>query len=265
MGRLSGKRVVNTRAIHQAGELDDLLRRRGAVPLAYPCVAIVPPVDPGPLDDALRVLAAGGFAWLALTSANTVDALAQRGLDDTRCGGSSVAAVGPATASAARRLGLTIAIVPERYDGAAFAEAIPVRPGDRVLLPASEIADPELALGLTGRGAEVTTVPAYRTVVGAGGVDLPRLLTERRVDAVTLASASAVAGLVARLASEGCDSTLLNDVPLVCIGERTRRAALAHRLEWAVVAERATLEGLIETLERVLARHEDKGARWSRA
>jgi len=56
---LAGKRVVNTRAAHQAAELDDLLRGRGAVPVSYPCIAIAPPADPAPLDAALRDAAAG--------------------------------------------------------------------------------------------------------------------------------------------------------------------------------------------------------------
>ncbi|MCX7671089.1 MAG: uroporphyrinogen-III synthase, partial [Anaerolineae bacterium] len=77
-GPLQGKRIAVTRAAHQAGELDDLLRRRGAEPLPYPCIAIAPPADTGPLDAALRELAAGAFDWLVLTSRNAVDVLADR-------------------------------------------------------------------------------------------------------------------------------------------------------------------------------------------
>jgi uroporphyrinogen-III synthase len=266
MGALTGKRVVNTRATHQAAELDRLLRQRGAIPLAYPCVDIVPPQDSGSLEDALARLAAGGFDWLVLTSANTVEALGRLLRDDSGLAGrATVAAVGPATAAAARRLGLDVAVVPERHDGAALAKAILVQPGERVFLPGSEIARPELAAALTERGAAVTAVTAYRTVVGTGGVDLPGLLRDGGVDAAILASSSATEGLVERLNRDGGTVSLLDGLPLVCIGERTRETALKLGLVRASAAERATLDGLIEVLERVLEPTDAGVTRWSRA
>ena len=51
---LSGKHVVNTRALHQAAELDALLRERCAEPISYPCIDIRPPEDCAALDAALR-------------------------------------------------------------------------------------------------------------------------------------------------------------------------------------------------------------------
>ncbi|MCA9871777.1 MAG: uroporphyrinogen-III synthase, partial [Anaerolineae bacterium] len=75
---LAGKRIVVTRAAEQAGDLDELLRERGATPLPYPCIAIAVPEDAAPLDEALRGLAAGGYDWLVLTSRNAVAILAER-------------------------------------------------------------------------------------------------------------------------------------------------------------------------------------------
>lgn len=267
MGSLNGKRVVNTRGVHQAAELDRLLAERGAVSLAYPCIAIVPPPDRRPLLDAMTDLAAGRLDWLVLTSANTVEALACHDPDGrvAIAPGTAVAAIGPATAAAARQAGLAVAVLPDHHDGPALAAAIPVRPGERVLLPASEIARPELANALAARGAEVTTVTAYRTVIGEGGVDLPRLLAGSGVDAITLASSSAVDGLVARLSREGGSPSSLRGVPLVCIGERTRQTALERGLAAAVAAERSTLAGLIEALARRLSPDNAGGATWSRA
>ena len=101
---LRGKAIVNTRASHQASDFDLLIRERGAVPIAYPCIAIVPPDDTTELDAALKQLNAGGFDWLGLTSANTVYSLAQRlhKLDLMLTGKFKVAAVGPSTAEAAQ-------------------------------------------------------------------------------------------------------------------------------------------------------------------
>ena len=75
---LRGARVVVTRGRHQAGELDARLRGYGAVPVPYPCIAIVPPERSEPLDEALRAASAGEFDRLVLTSANSVLVLRRR-------------------------------------------------------------------------------------------------------------------------------------------------------------------------------------------
>ena len=74
MSVLTGARIVNTRALHQAGALDDLLTARGALPISFPCIEIAPPDDPQPLAAALAALARGTFKWVVFTSANGVDA-----------------------------------------------------------------------------------------------------------------------------------------------------------------------------------------------
>ena len=43
MNELAGKRIVNTRAAHQAAEFSALLRQHGAIPIEYPCIEIAPP------------------------------------------------------------------------------------------------------------------------------------------------------------------------------------------------------------------------------
>jgi len=229
-GGLAGKRVVVTRAKGQADELDDLLRQRGAEPVSYPCIAIVAPRDTGPLDEALSRLSAGGFDWLVLTSRNTVSELARRlrelGLrPDRRV---AVAAVGWATALAAEReLGLHAEVVPDETVAEALANEVARRlvPGARVLLCQADIARPELADLLDSAGAKVTPVAAYRTKLGSGGVDLPKLLAERSVDAITFTSASTARNLLLRLVAEGSGAEALERVCLACLGPVAAGAA----------------------------------------
>jgi uroporphyrinogen-III synthase len=256
-GSLAGKRVVNTRSLHQAAELDLLLREHGATSLSYPCLHIVPPLDVAPLDSALADLVAGRFEWLALTSANTVQAIAER-LAELRLSlpaepGFATVAIGPATAVTAEQLlGIRQTIVPPATRGDAVARAIPVAAGAHVLWPASDIARPEAAERLRQRGAEVTVVTAYRTVTGTGGVDLPHLLRNRQVDAVTFASPSAVDGLVARLRAEGGELADLDGVAVVCLGPLTQETALSRGLGQSLMSVSPALTDLIETLEAAL-------------
>ena len=71
---LAGRRVLVTRAAHQAGKLSDALRALGAEPVEVPVLEIGPPENLEPLDAALRKLAT--YDWLIFTSANAVRAVA---------------------------------------------------------------------------------------------------------------------------------------------------------------------------------------------
>ena len=252
---LASRKIVNTRAPHQAEELDRLLRARGATPLDYPCIDIAPPTDPSFLDATLLDAAAGRFGWLVLTSANTVRAIAVRldelGFDLRGATGLRVAAVGPATADAARaQLGLPGAVVPQEYVAESLVELVTAAAVCRVLLPQADLARPILADRLGAAGAEVTVVTAYRTVQGRGGVHLPRLLEENGVDAVILASPSAARHLLSRLEEEGGSAGQMERVRLACIGTVTARAARQLGLRVDVCPEEHTLPALVEALGR---------------
>jgi uroporphyrinogen-III synthase len=264
-GPLHGKRIVNTRAVHQANALDRLLEERGAIPLSYPCIAIAPPDDCTVLDRALRDLVDRRFSWLVFTSSNTVRAIANRlaELDIIAPDSMPIAVVGPATAVAVQEaFGRTPQFMPGRHDAAALAAGLPVRPGEAVLAPGSNIARPELARILAERGAKVTSVVAYRTVIGSGVVDLPGMLTDGLVDALTFASPSAVRGLFLRLANEGGSALSLLGLPAVCIGESTWRTAEELGLA-SLASPTQTLEGMVDTLERLFAPVGSGGRRWS--
>lgn len=257
MSGLAGRTVVNTRATHQAAELDALLEARGALPLPYPCIEMAPPEDPAPLDKALRRLAGGEFDWLVVTSANTAVALADRlrflGLALKPSASLRVAAVGPATAEAVRQqLGLPIAAMPGLYWGEAMIEVIRPAPGLRVLLPQSEIADRTVEDGLRDGGALVTRVDAYRTIIGRGGVELLALLDAGKVDAIAFTSASTVTNFVKRLEAKGGNIDLPAAVCIACIGPKTAYIArdLGLTVEArAVLPAEHTLEGMVDALE----------------
>ncbi len=114
---LAGRRVLVTRAAHQAGKLSDGLRALGAVPVEVPVLEIAPPDFFDPLDKAL--LQIDQYDWVIFTSANTVRALAKRGAEIGVAAqpkpNVKVAAVGEATAAAAREAGWSVTLVPESY------------------------------------------------------------------------------------------------------------------------------------------------------
>lgn len=257
---LSGRQVVVTQAAEQTPELAALLAQAGATALLYPCIAITPPADTTALDQALQLAACGGYEWLVLTSANAVRSIAARlaalKVASQQLAGVRIATVGAATAEAVHsELGLAVHLTPveEVAEGLATALETAVQPGDHILLPQAARARDVLAQRLKATGAAVTHVVAYETVRGAGGVDLPTLLAQRTVDAITLASSSAFTFLLERLTRERGDPAALHSVCLACIGPITARTVRDAGYTPAVVSKQQSLEGLVAALAEYFA------------
>ncbi|HET6347486.1 MAG TPA: uroporphyrinogen-III synthase [Candidatus Krumholzibacteria bacterium] len=256
---LENRRVVNTRAAHQAGAFDEILRAHGAMPLAYPCIAIEPVADTRDFDAALRDLAAGRYHWLALTSSNTVIATEQRlqALRISLAGAAfRTAAIGPSTCDAAReRLQVAAELLSEEYVAESLGGSLPVLPGERVLLPESEIARPTLAQLLRERGADVTVIPAYHTVRGRGGVDVPGMLTRGEVDAITFTSTSTVTNFIERVQHEGGRVQDALPVCAACIGPITADTAHNAGFTRIVTPEKYTIAALADALDDFFCHH----------
>jgi uroporphyrinogen-III synthase len=236
--------VVVTRAPGQAGQLARLLKEAGADPLEFPVIAIAPPPDAAPLRAALERL--DSYEWLVLTSANGV----LHGLGQQRPFTGGIAAVGPATAAALRELGWPVDWMPDEARGAALAEELPLRHGERVLILRSDLADGALASRLRARGARVDDVVAYRTVPRQEpSPELRRLFKEGTVDAVVLMSPSAVDGL---LNACGVDAALYARAALVSAGPTTSDRIRARGLALGAEAATPTPEAMIAALASAL-------------
>lgn len=123
---LAGRRILVTRAAHQAAKLSEALRELGAEPVEVPVLDIRPPESFDPLDHALRQLAV--YNWLIFTSANAVRVLVERteglGIALEAPSALKVAAVGAATARAAQDAGFPVTFVPESYVAESLVEEL---------------------------------------------------------------------------------------------------------------------------------------------
>ncbi len=257
---LAGRRILVTRAPHQAQELSRLLRQHAAIPVEVPVLTIAPPEDFASLDAALHTLLAqkhppfhAGFDWIVFTSANAVRALVARaaalGLPPLAVGAGpsiassqspSIAAIGRSTAAAAQAAGFAVSLVPGQAVGESLAAALAPHVADRrVLLVRAAVARDVLPDALRAAGATLTLAEAYRNLVPDASVPLLRQATEQGIDAATFTSSSSVVHLAA-LAAEAALPFPLPGVPAISIGPIT--SATLREQGWPPAAEAATAD-----------------------
>jgi len=249
---LAGRRVLVTRAAHQAGKLSDGLRALGAEPVEVPVLEIQPPAHFEPLDAALANLAA--FNCLILTSANTVSALAARaktlGLRFTQPASLKIAAIGQATAEAARREGFQVSIVPESYVAESLIQALAGHSaGQRILLARAAVARDILPDALRAAGAQVDVVDAYRNVMPESAPPQLQAALAAGIHAATFTSSSSATRL-AEAANAAQIPWPFPGVPAASIGPVT--SATLRELDWepAIEANPSDIPGLIAAVTK---------------
>jgi uroporphyrinogen III methyltransferase/synthase len=250
---LFGWKVLVPRTKEQAAALSDQLSSYGAVPVEVPTIAVEPPRTPQAVDRAIRGLVSGRYAWLALTSTNSVKAIREKieelGLDARALAGVKVACVGEQTAAAMIAWGITPDLVPTEQQSSEglLADWPEYEPGydalERVLLPRADIATETLSAGLIELGWQVDDVTAYRTVRAAPPpAETREAIKTGGFDAVLFTSSSTVRNLVG-IAGKPHASSII-----AVIGPQTAKTAEELGLRVDVMAESPSAAALAEGL-----------------
>jgi uroporphyrinogen III methyltransferase/synthase len=157
--------------------------------------------------------------------------------------GAVVAAIGPGTARALARCGITADIVPERFVAESLVEALAAVEvsGKRVLVARAAEARDVIPEHLEGRGAEVDVVPLYETVREEPSAEAVE--AAQAADYVTFTSSSTVRNL-----TEALGERFPTDARIVSIGPVTSEAVAEAGLKVAVEADRHDIDGLITAL-----------------
>jgi uroporphyrinogen-III synthase len=251
---LAGRRIVVTRAAHQAAALAQQLVAVGATPLLMPAIRIEPVADLRPLDEAVQKLAR--YHWLIFSSANGVEIFCRRlsslGYDPAALDPLKVAAVGPATAAALAEQGIRVDLVPEAFVAEALSAALGDLAGCRILLPRAAAGRREIAAWLAQQGAVVDDIAVYET--RPGRLD-ERALAELKkgVDAVTFTS-----GLTVRYFVRMAGAEFLAQTAVACIGPITAATARDLGLRVDIVAGEYTGAGLVSALARYFGTEENR-------
>lgn len=261
---LFGKRVLVTRAREQSTGTASLLREYGADPVVVPTIEIHPPSDPSAMIDAVASMKER-YDWVVLTSANGVERLAaevkRQGKDARAFGRAKIAAIGPGTAAALERIGLTADVVAKEHRGEALAAevlAAMTADGDptkaRVLVARAEVARDVVPDALRAAGCEVDVVAVYMTRSPPRALleGVSALLDGGEIDAVTFTSSSTAEHL--------CDALEARAVPLLAktcvasIGPITTETLKKRGIQVDVTAAEYTMVGLAQALAKHFAK-----------
>ena len=247
---LQGKTVVITRALDQSRELSDALESIGARVLQLPMISFAPPEDSARLDAALGRLA--DFDWVLFTSQNAVRFFFQRGcrLDPRGSPQNSstrprFAAIGAATAQAARNLDIRIDFVATSQTGQGFAAELKhAMSGAQVLLPRSDRADDRFPEALRSAGAHVEEVVAYRTALPESfDSSVISAVKDGSASVIVFASPSAVDNFLTVVGLEEV-KRLTDKTQLAAIGPTPAAAIRAAGLPVAIEADESSPLGL---------------------
>jgi uroporphyrinogen-III synthase len=247
---LAGRRILVTRAAHQAAALREALAERGAEVIACPVLRIEAAAAAGDLPPLHR------YRWLVVTSRNGVQHLQQliedAGASWPDAADLRLAVVGPGTAAALADLGRRVDLVADPPTGeglAAGLAALGLSPGTPVLRVRGDLAPPDIEDALAAAGAAVDTLTAYRTVTASPPADALAALQAGAIHAVTFFSPSAVAGLAPAVAA----GDLPARVPAVCVGPVTAEAARQAGWRRVATAARPDAQAVADALVAALA------------
>ena len=263
---LFGKRVLVTRAREQAGSAAALLREYGADPVVVPTIEIHPPSDPSAMIDAVHAMGER-YDWVVLTSANGAIRLwaetKRQGKDARVFGRAKIAAIGPGTAAALERCGLTPDIIAKEHRQEALAaEVLASMDGTkaRVLVARAEVARDVLPDTLRAAGCTVDVVAVYKTRSPPRPLleALSTLLAAGEIDVVTFTSSSTVEHLCDAL--EGNAAALLAKTCVASIGPITTETAQRRGLRVDVMAAEYTIAGLVASLEKHFGKRGERGS-----
>lgn len=239
---LDGWRVLVPRGGKWGDGIAATLRGYGAIPIIAPMINFASADDGAALATALRQLGAGDYDWLVVTSATTVDVLVGQGV--TIPPSTRIAAVGETTAAALVLAGYRADFVPTGDNSARglVKEWPDSEIRGRVLVPQSDIAEPNLVTGLGTIGLDVTFVAAYRTVGVEASSAVRADVASGRIGAILVSSGSVARQIAAQLAP------LPEGTLVACIGPRTAFDARAAGLAVDLIAEDRSADSLVAAL-----------------
>ena len=252
-GNLQNKRILITRAEHQAEEFAVKVKQYGGNPYIIPLLKISCCVDRNHLN---RLGNIQQYEWIFFTSANGVHCFFQIwrskfGLRDLSH--YKFAVVGRKTNKVLQQYGYEATFIPSIYNAETMATEFlkEIKPNRPILLVRGKQARQVLPEAFAKRDIDFDCLVVYETTVNDDRKDsLNRGLHYRHIDYITFTSPSAVEAFFSLLE----DIKDVNGKEIVCIGTTTAKKAAEKGLNHIIVPEQFTIEGMITAISDHIAK-----------
>lgn len=251
---LKGKTIVLTRAQSQQNESRKLFESFGARILDLPALVIGPPLEWGPLDDALDEIE--DFHWIIFSSGNAIFSVEQR-LQNKNMSLSQlpktlkIAVVGRKTFNVLKQFGVNADFVPPDFIADSLIDNFPTSgAGLRMLLPRVQSGGRTVLAESFGKaGAHVLEVSAYETTCPEKiPLETADALDRLEVDAITFTSGKTVAHTSLMMNNHfGKDwKEKFNHVKIISIGPQTSLMCQKYFAKTDKEAKPYDMKGLVE-------------------
>ncbi len=250
---LTGKTILVTREVSQAGALSRSLDERGATTVVCPLIGFSPPSDWAAVDRCLERLCE--YDGLLFTSVNAVEftfrRMEEQGIPLENARGITTYTVGPATAEALASWGVSVERLPDQYQAEGLASLLEQETvqGKRFLFPRARKAREWLPRFLEERGARVDLAVVYETRRADENAGLLReILGKEKLDYLAFTSSSTVSAFTA-LAGSGPTKEAWQKITAACIGKITAATARTEGFLQILTARSSTIPGLVKAIE----------------
>ena len=249
---LHGRRVLVTRARHQAEDFHRILADLGAWVVDIPTIE----VRPMRVDASVRTAIAklDETQLVVFASANAVeiffDMLFELRRDARALRNSRLCAIGPETARTLEAHGLRPELVSGEYTAEGLAETLGSwnLTDARILIPRASQNRDALPAILAKRGAEVEILTVYELATPAGAaVALQELFAKDPVDVVTFTSTATVANFARAFRPEELETVLIR-TKVACMGPVTADTARRLGMRVDIIAGEYTTRGLAQAV-----------------
>jgi uroporphyrinogen-III synthase len=190
------------------------------------------------------------FNWIIFTSKTAVNFFSNSnpGLELEKC---KIATVGEETAKELEKYQIKTDFIPKRFTAKNLAKNLPIKQGEKILLPRSDIANTNLPKLLTKRGAKVTDLPIYKTELNKkSNPGLEKIILTGETTAIVFTSPSTAKGFLNGLSSDIVKNAAKNCLCL-SIGPVTTQTLKKSGFKKIFTADIHTTEGILKKLQAI--------------
>jgi len=263
-GVLSGRTALIACSAKLAPELTAGLQAMGAIVLPFPVLEAKKIEDTSALD--MMIAGLDQYDWVIFTSAYGVSFFNRR-LKELRVNapaGSKIIAIGPATAAAIEKCGLTVELTAREFTAEGVLATLEHHyngrenlSGLRILIPRALEAREFLPETLTAAGCRVDVAPCYRMIRPEANTELCLWLQSNNPDLIVFTSAAAVRNLLETVADALDKETarrLLRESTVAVIGPITGDELKAQGKSPEIVPEESAVPSLLAAIRHFFQR-----------